>query len=213
MMIQRQKRARISPETKGLIFERALEHPRIPRTALAEKLQVEIRGRKEDVPDLAVLERMISYYRNHAEDDPQDKPWDLRTLNTYPLPPESLPAVIEAWMILKRRQGYALSIRQAKWVSWLHPFYKKREELVDSALFHSWIELLEKMITHSGFDWQILNIILYKMISGEKLSEKYMVEKIYREPITGFGVQYTKTMLSDEIQKPEKQKKARGSKK
>jgi hypothetical protein len=213
MMIQRQKRARITPETKGLIFERALEQPRIPRTALAEKLQVEIKGRKEDVPDLAVLERMISHYRNHAEDDPQDKPWDFRALNTYPLPTESLPAVIESWMILKRRHGLALSIRQAKWVSWLYPFYKKREMLVDSALFHSWIELLEKMIGSSGFDWQILNIVLYKMISGEKITEKEALEKILREPITGFGVQYTKTMLAEEIEQQGEQKKAKGAKK
>ena len=129
-MVKTQKRAKITPETKKLILERSLEWPmdggpRIPRTVLAERLLVEIKALRQDEPDLAVLERMISNYRNNTGSDPQDKPWNLRTLNDNRLPPESLPAVMEVWMMLKREKGYALSIRQAKWVSWLYPFYKE----------------------------------------------------------------------------------------
>ena len=117
-MIERQKRVKITPDTKILVFQRAVEQPRIQRTALAEKLQVEIHGRKEPVPQLEVLERMISHYRNHAEDDPQEKPWGIAALKDNPIPPLALPFVLQEY---KRHvdEGTVFTIRQAKWAAQL----------------------------------------------------------------------------------------------
>ena len=212
-MIQRQRRVKITSETKKLIFGRAMEQPRIQRTKLAVKLQVEIKRRKEGVPQLEVLERMISHYRNHAEDDPQEKPWDLRTLNEHWLPPESLPAVIEAWMELKRTQSLALSIRQAKWVSWLYPFYEDRIGLLYTAITYSWDELLEEMVTHSEINWQSFNVSLYQKRSEEKLPKGFASEITKGGPITGFGVEYIKKFHPYYPQKPEKQEKAKEAQK
>jgi hypothetical protein len=209
-MVKKQKRAKITPETKRLIFDKALEQPRIPRNALAQSLLVEIKRQKEDEPDLTVLERMISHYRNHAEDGPQEKPWDMRTLNIYPLPPETLPAVIDAWMFIKRKRGLALSIRQAKWVSWLYPFFKKGEELITSALLQSSMELFEEMTTQSGCNWQYFNVILYEMDSGEMLPKGVAFEITREEPITGFGVEDIKKYHPHYLKKAEKQKTRKG---
>jgi len=115
-MTERQKRVKISPKTKLFIMERALKYPREQRTALALKLQSEIGKLKEPVPQLEVLERMISHYRNHAEDNPQDKPWSIATLDVFPISPQELPTVFKEY---KRHvdEGTDFTIRQAKWVA------------------------------------------------------------------------------------------------
>jgi hypothetical protein len=218
-MVQTQKRAKITQETKRLILERSLERPpdggpRIPRTALAEKLLVEIKALRQDEPDLAVLERMISHYRNNTGRGPQEEPWDLRTLNKYPLPPEALPAVMEVWMSLKLGKGFALSIRQAKWVSWLYPFFKDGKELlVVAVLLHSWLELLEEILGNFDWNWQYSNADLYQRVSGKMLPKGVALELTREEPITCLGVQYFKNIVPLKLQKGKKQKKVKGAKK
>ncbi len=113
-MLRRGKRARITLDGHAIIIRRALEHPRLQRTKLAEKLQRELEERGHDVPQVEVLERLISKHRNHSEDDPQEKPWSTATLDAYPIPPEALGAVLKAWRsrVLQRE---TFTVREAKW--------------------------------------------------------------------------------------------------
>ncbi len=88
------------------------------RTKLAEKIQNEVHWPGKP-PEIEVLERKISYYRKHAIDYPEDKPWSMATLDKHPISPEAIPAVLACW---KRRvqSDTVLTIREAKWVSRLY---------------------------------------------------------------------------------------------
>lgn len=132
-MIVRGKRANITPSGLGHIVNRALGYPRIKRTELAGQLQLELERMGYDVPEIEVLERKISWYRNHGTDNPRDKPWNLGTLVEYPIAPECLPAVLQAYtmeyILLIERFGRPLlwpplTIRQALWVARLAPLIK-----------------------------------------------------------------------------------------
>ena len=114
-MIKKGKRARITPDGEALIVSRALESHRLQRAVLAEKLQAEFEKRNYAVPQLEVLEKRISKYRNHQE-SPQDKPWSTTTLDAYPIPPEALPQVLALWM-LRLKKKKSLTIREAKWAA------------------------------------------------------------------------------------------------
>jgi hypothetical protein len=135
------KRANITPEGRAIIASRALGHPRIQRTSLAEKLQEELEAMGQDVPKLEVLERMISSFRNHETHDPQEKPWSIATLADYPIPPQALPAVLKAYKA-QAEKGRPLTIRQAKWVSRLSAI----EEPLKSAVMLAEMERLAELL-------------------------------------------------------------------
>jgi len=120
-MVRKGKRARITQEGRTIIATKALAYPRIPRTELAEQLQGEFKREGHGVPTIETLERRISWYRNHAQDDPQDKPWSIATLDKFPIPTEALPIVLWVWFRQQER-GYPLSIREAKWIARLYAF-------------------------------------------------------------------------------------------
>lgn len=117
------KRARITPDGRAYILTHALLLPRIPRTKLAEQLQKELEAEGYDRPEVEVLERKISWFRNHATDDPQDKFWNLSTLEDFPIPADALPSVLKAWLHNQEERKAPLTIREAKWVARLYPFY------------------------------------------------------------------------------------------
>ena len=145
-MTKRGKRANITPDGEATIIARALERPRLQRTALAEKLQVEFEGLGYDVPEIEVLERKISWYRNHATDDPQEKPWSTATLdNNYPIPPEALPLVLKVWKLcIEKGQGF--TIREAKWAARLSGLLVDIETLSYKASQYARTELLYQLI-------------------------------------------------------------------
>lgn len=113
-------RARIPPRSRAHIIARAIEKPRIPRRELARKLQKELEEKGYDVPELEVLERMISEYRNKILDGPEDKPWSLLTLTDYDIAAEALPTVFELWAYSLREFKKPLTIREIKWVARLY---------------------------------------------------------------------------------------------
>ena len=115
-MVRKQSRAHITTEIEGFILWRALERPYGDRTTLAESLQKEIYRKFGKNPSIETLEKKISYYRNHIEDDPQEKPWSIATLDAFPIPPQALPIVLKEF---RRRtdEGGDFTIRQAKWVA------------------------------------------------------------------------------------------------
>lgn len=122
MMVHKGKRATITQRGLELIIRRSLDHPRMPRTKLAEQLQGELEAMGQDVPEVEVLERKISWWRNHATDDPQDKPWSMSTLDEYPISPETLPKIFLLSQAFGPTSMDTVTIRDAKWMARLAGF-------------------------------------------------------------------------------------------
>lgn len=115
-MIRKGKRAHITPDGEALIINRALGYPRLQRTMVAENLQSEFESEGYGIPEIEVLERKISWYRNHAEAGPLEKPWSMATLDDYPISPSALPEVLRIWA-LRTEQQQGFTIREAKWAA------------------------------------------------------------------------------------------------
>lgn len=143
-MAKKDKRAKITDENQAMIMQYALKTPRIPRTKLAEQLQTELDWEGPS-PEVEVLERKISWFRNHATDGPQDKPWSTATLDKYPIPPESLPAVLRVWKSCIEKE-VGLTIREAKWVARLSAIQQDIEKLSFIASRYARTELMFEII-------------------------------------------------------------------
>lgn len=104
---------KIKPTIKALIRITAREDKR-DRRVVALALQELIERLGESVPGEDTLMRMISEERN-KDSNPEDQPWHLGTLNDYPLSPEGIRAVLEAYWYADRN-GTTLTIREAKWI-------------------------------------------------------------------------------------------------
>ena len=113
-------RARIPPRSKAIIMTRAVETPRTSRKELAKRLQNELEEEGFDVPEIEVLERMISKYRNEIHDGPEDKPWSLLTLTDCDIAAEALPTVFDLWAYALREYQKPLTIREVKWAARLY---------------------------------------------------------------------------------------------
>ncbi len=130
MQGKRGTRARIPPLSRAHIMRRAIDEPRIPRKELAKKLQQELKHQGFDVPEIEVLERMISKYRNEITDAPEDKPWNLLTLSDYDISADALPVVFELWAHALREWKRPLTIREIKWAARLYRIQDDLSELL-----------------------------------------------------------------------------------
>jgi hypothetical protein len=148
-MTNRGKRAKIPPQSLLIIMRRALEYPRRPRTTVAEDLQKELQREHHDVPELEVLERKISNFRNHEINSPLDDPWYVSTLPQYEIPPESLPRVLELFIEKIRTEAVHITIREARWIGRLAFVIKDNELLWRYALSYVWTE---KALADTGLE-------------------------------------------------------------
>lgn len=76
------------------------------------------------LPKLRKVQLIIGDARKHggelsAADRVMQEPWNLSTLDKYPIPPESIPSVLDIWRY-SVNLGEPLTIRQAKWASRLY---------------------------------------------------------------------------------------------
>lgn len=161
-MTKKGKRAKITPEGRAYILARALQLPRIPRTKLAESLQGELKAKQLDVPEVEVLERMISQARNHPL-SPLDEQWSVACLAHYGIPPEALPAVLYIYEKRQREYKTDFTIREVLWIARLH---KTIDDLNFLELFASRYALRDKIdwildnpANTRGFDFILLNYL------------------------------------------------------
>ena len=112
----KRKRAKITYGNETKIKEYALKHRTMKRTALAEKLQKEVKW-DGPAPEVEVLERKISQYRNPLSLSSLDMPWGLASLADNPIPPEVLPKVLEIFVVKLLSEGVHLTIREAMWIA------------------------------------------------------------------------------------------------
>jgi hypothetical protein len=128
-------RARIPLGSRAIIMARAVETPRISRKELAKKLQNELQEKGFDVPEIEVLERMISEYRNKIINGPEDEPWSLLTLTNFDIAAEALPIVFDLWAYALREYQKPLTIREMKWAARLYRIIENNiEELLISSI-------------------------------------------------------------------------------
>lgn len=114
----KKQRAHIGHDEELKICSYSLEFRSMQRTQLAQKIQSEVLWSGKP-PEIEVLERKISHYRNSAIDSPEDETWSMATIDRHPVPAQAIPFVLACW---KRclQDGMVLTIREAKWVSRLY---------------------------------------------------------------------------------------------
>lgn len=170
-MTHKGKRARVTPDAKAYIINRALEYPRIQRSELARKLQGELKAKRYDVPALEVLERWISKYRNNPS-DPEDGPWSIGKLRDWEIPPETLSIVLKVAAYSKQKRGRPLSIREAQWVARLSAM-EHRIRLYSFALEYANMEKVNDLMNEDGLGL-VLDSEFYTA-----LTEKFPNEEVF----------------------------------
>lgn len=137
--MKRQPRAKtMLPDIKQLIVTRALEDRDRDRRQLAYDLRAVIKQQfpQEIAPTVTTLMKRISEARSQLP-DPLDDPWHMGTLVRYPVSPESIPHILK----LQQQHRYQkISIRQAKWIDYLHRLVKDATMLFNISLNYAFFE-------------------------------------------------------------------------
>jgi hypothetical protein len=141
------KKKNIDPYVRAYVKRRALKEPDTERGKLAHRLAQEIprlpHTPRPVSPAISTMKKMISQARN-TDPNPEDSPWHMTTLKKFPIVPEALPYVLEAWL-LSLREGFPLTIREAEWVSRLYALFKGDiGTLRQVARFYAEVELLNQ---------------------------------------------------------------------
>ena len=166
-MIKKGKRAPISNRNNKDIMLSALKNRDTPRTELAEQLKRELKWEGK-APEIEVLERKISWYRNHSTDSPEEKTWSTATLEDYPVPPEAVAAILKVWQhrihtewdddVLKPLPG--VTIREAKWISRLASYVDDTQKLSEMAKAYASLEMtddvIERTYDSTFMDWILM---------------------------------------------------------
>ena len=164
--------------------------------------------------------------RRKTEPDPHDKPWTIQSIAKYPIPPESLPSVLETWFCvqdfrseLKSElkvdaewiiQSYGpspLTIRQAQWVARLHAAIKDTKALLGYSMIMADFERQAEVagLDYFGSQWTTLEV--YSEMIGRTFTHEEM------EKITGLSGHYVTRVglaaktLNEPKSKPKRRKR------
>ena len=179
-------RANIPPSSRMHIIARAIAPPRIPRRELAKKLQNELEGMGHDVPEVEVLERIISKYRNKVTKDPKDEPWSLGSLAEHPILLEALPVVMALnWK--RRTEDSELSIREALWIARLYKAFTSLDLVYDWAFLYTLEEMVFEMqgkpFDSSELDLEMMSNPYYASESRKEIFIHEIADKYSADPI------------------------------
>jgi len=93
--------------------------------------QMEKKGRQDwppGWPGISAIQKELEKFRKKHQDlDDEDKLWGCIALSDYPLPPHTIPIVYRVWanaLLI----GKPLTIRQAKWASYLSHVYIDKDD-------------------------------------------------------------------------------------
>jgi hypothetical protein len=118
-------RGRSIKPIKGKIHEiydrMKAENPNITAAQVASAVRQELGHVKW--PSNSAVSGLITEWNRPSVEDERDELWSRLSMIKYPLAPETLPAVLEAWA-MALGQGIPLTIRQAQWVSRLYYVFK-----------------------------------------------------------------------------------------
>jgi len=157
----------VTQAVSQLLDQKGLSKARLPKKRRTQQFVKEVREQYEVIPD---------------EEKRQDLPWHLGALKDNPIPPEALPAVLEAYVYSHEHLNHEFTVRDAQWVARIYRLYKnvgKVGKSTSRAMGLAQIELLARL---TGGKWgeseEILN--LYEDYTGKKISPKRR-ERILRE--------------------------------
>jgi len=137
---------------------------------------------KPDWPGLSAVQKELNSLRKSP--NPQDRPWKILTLSEYELPADALPAVLEAWVHTTLNSSRAFTIREAKWVAWLHCVITDTNQLVKVARNYAfWEYVVERY--GSRFEYPTADHKLFEIMTGKKFSEEQR-DKLLDERLKGF---------------------------
>ncbi|MDP2659374.1 MAG: hypothetical protein Q8R28_01415 [Dehalococcoidia bacterium] len=175
-MSERKPRATFTPAMERQILDYSVRtHRDLGRTKLAELLENEF---KDDplvpiTPGVEVIAKKITRYRKTIHAGPQEEPWSMASLEAYPLPPSTLPAVVAARKYsIEHRWGSALSIREAKWVARFSALEPDIAKLTSAAGFYSYDEFYAEA-TKQPFDSANMDLAIFG-IKAVKKAPGYM---------------------------------------
>jgi hypothetical protein len=126
---------------KTLIAQVYLEHPDWRTRKIREEVinQWHQASRNYDDPNwpgLSAVQKLLAEYRKEHEEQALDlkeldRPWGILDTAKYPIPPEILPTVLEAWGS-KLEEDAPITIREALWIVRLYYVFKEaRVDLIE----------------------------------------------------------------------------------
>lgn len=161
----------ITDKVKQLIAETYLEHPDWRAKEIQYEVDHLLIGKGPGLS--AVQKQLTKIRRRHGEitSEPEDGPWNVATLEQYPIPAEALPSVLHAWIYVREHINISFTVRQAKWVARLYAVIKDIPNLVTAAWYYNQNELVTR-ITESDAkpDTEGVDLNVFELMTGEQLS-------------------------------------------
>lgn len=71
-------------------------------------------------PGLRAFQNKVPEMRQFIKNDSLDRPWNIASLNDFPVNPDALPLLFE----IESKKGDKFIIREAKWINYLYPIIK-----------------------------------------------------------------------------------------
>ncbi len=175
----------ITPPIREIIARMHYEHPdwrakevRYEVNALAVKEHLSL---KPDWPGLSAVQKELNRLRKSP--DPQDELWNVLTVSKYELPPEALPAVLQAWVHTRLNNSHRFTVREAKWVARLYCITKDVKQLTEMAhLYASTEYIIERYGPRFAIPPPDYN--LFEILTGQELSPD-QIDKLLDERVKG----------------------------
>ena len=163
----------ITPRVRELIVRVYYEHTDWTAKEVQNEVNTLVRkghiSLKPDWPGLSAVQKELNSLRKSP--NPQDRPWNILTLSEYKLPADALPVVLEAWVHTTLNSSRAFTIREAKWVAWLHYVITDTSQLTKVACSYAlWEYIGERHGPH--FVYPAADHKLFEIMTGRKLSEE-----------------------------------------
>ena len=159
------KGPKIKTEALQVISTVVSQNPDRRRDQVVAQIGKELEFRGQRVPERNTLLRLISTYR-HRSPVSLDVPWSLGSLVQHPIPSEALRVVLQAQVLFelwksphsppsKKGLTGAMIIREAMWVSRLHPLFINTNEVGGSTMT-DWERLVDWVREYSSQerDWE-----------------------------------------------------------
>lgn len=153
----------ITHRVEGLIASIYQKHPKwtapMVRNEVSHLLREDNPKLPPDWPSLSTVQKILATVRKKRNElllDPQEKPWSLATLDSYPIPPDVLPAVLKARKRWAEDEEKEFSVRMAKWAARLSGLTEYPLILAEIADFYATYEKLFELI-EQPFDTSILD--------------------------------------------------------
>ena len=131
-----------------------------------------------DWPGLSIVQKELKKIRKRDnEKSPEskglDRPWSTASMAKYPIPPEALPSVLQAWVYVREHLNIPFTVRQAKWVVRLYAVIKDIPDLASEALNYAQMELTASIMEPDAeLSTQGVDLNLFELMTGEQLSNE-----------------------------------------